>query len=231
MIDVKNQQITFIHGWLLGSFIWKDVHSYFKCIKNKNFISLSGYSSDSPYLDDHQIINDSLKMQSDNDILIAYSYSALLILHSEYLESCKGSIFLINPFFKKDENSIDKLIHEIHHDIDLGIRKFIYESTKGDRYHKKSYSKLYNLLKDNYVPSKATLCLGLTNMKKICSQQLLIRGTKKVHIIQTTNDQITDLDYFLNFEKQELNTYKMEGLTHYPFFYFDKIYEIIKDKV
>ena len=68
-------------------------------------------------------------------------------------------------------------------------------------------------------------------MKKICSQQPLIKDTKKIHIIQTTYDQITDLDYFLNFEKQELNTYKMEGLTHYPFFYFDKIYEIIKDKV
>ena len=231
MIDVKNQQITFIHGWLLGSFIWKDVHSYFKCIKNTNFISLSGYSSDSPYLDDHQIINDSLKMQSDNDILIAYSYSALLILHSEYLESCKGNIFLINPFFKKNENSIDNLIHEIHHDIDLGIRKFIYESTKGDRHHKKSYSKLCNLLKDNYVPSIASLCLGLTNIKKICSQPLPIKDTNKVHIIQTTNDQITDLDYFFNFEKQKFNTYKVEGLTHYPFFHFDKIYEIIKNKV
>ena len=231
MVDVKNQQISFIHGWLLGSFIWNDIDRYFKHINNTNFITLSGYSSVSPYLDDYEIINDTLKMQSDNDILIAYSYSASLILYSKYLESCKGNIFLINPFFKKNQNSIDKLIHEIHDDIDLGIKKFIYESTKGDRHHKKSYSKLCNLLKDNYVPSIASLCLGLTNIKKICSQPLPIKDTNKVHIIQTTNDQITDLDYFFNFEKQKFNTYKVEGLTHYPFFYFDKIYEIIKDKV
>ena len=74
MINVKNQQITFIHGWLLGSFIWKDIDRYFKHIKNTNFITLSGYSSDSPYLDDYEIINNTLEMQSDNDILIAYSY-------------------------------------------------------------------------------------------------------------------------------------------------------------
>tara|TARA_B100001057_G_scaffold210321_1_gene210869 strand:- start:1116 stop:1811 length:696 start_codon:yes stop_codon:yes gene_type:complete len=231
MVDVKNQQISFIHGWLLGSFIWNDIDRYFKHINNTNFITLSGYSSDSPYLDDYEIINATLKMQSDNDILIAYSYSASLILYSKYLESCKGNIFLINPFFKKNQNSIDKLIHEIHDDVDLGIKKFIYESTKGDRHHKKSYSKLCNLLKDNYVPSKDSLCLGLTNIKKICSQPLLIKDTKKVHIIQTTNDHINDLDYFFNFEKQEFNTYKLEGLTHYPFFHFDKIYEIIKNKV
>ena len=231
MIYVNNQQITFIHGWLLGSFIWKDIDRYFSYIKNTNFITLSGYSSDSSYLDDNEIINDALKMQSDNDILIAYSYSASLILHSKYLESCKGNIFLINPFFKKNENSIDKLISEINDNTNRGIKKFIYESTKGDRYHKKSYSKLYNLLKDNYVPSKASLCLGLANIKKICSQPLLTRDIKNLHIIQTINDQITDLDFFFNFEKQEFNTYKLEGLTHYPFFYFDKIYEIIKDKV
>tara|TARA_B100000925_G_scaffold290200_1_gene274858 strand:+ start:99 stop:794 length:696 start_codon:yes stop_codon:yes gene_type:complete len=231
MVDVKNQQISFIHGWLLGSFIWRDMDRYFKHIKNTNFITLSGYSSDSQYLDDYEIINNTLKIQSNNDILVAYSYSASIILYSKYLESCKGNIFLINPFFKKNQNSIDKLIHEIHDDIDLGIKKFIYESTKGDRHHKKSYSKLCNLLKDNYVPSIASLCLGLTNIKKICSQPLPIKYTNKVHIIQTTNDQITDLDYFFNFEKQKFNTYKVEGLTHYPFFYFDKIYEIIKDKV
>lgn len=231
MADVNNQQITFIHGWLLGSFIWKDIDRYFKYIKNTNFITLSGYTSDRPYLDDYEIINDALEIQSDNDILIAYSYSASLILHSKYLESCKGNIFLINPFFKKNENSIDKLIREINDNTNLGIRKFIYESTKGDRYHKQSYSKLCDLLKDNYVPSKASLCLGLANIKKICSQPLLTKNKKNLHIIQTTNDQITDLDYFFNFEKQEFNTYELEGLTHYPFFYFDKIYEIIKDIV
>ena len=231
MIYVKKQQITFIHGWLLGSFIWKDIAKCFRNIKNTNFVSLSGYTSDSPNLDDYDIINDTLEMQSADDILIAYSYSASLILHSKYLESCKGNIFLINPFFKKNENSINELINEIHHDTNLGIKKFIYESTKGDRHHKKSYSKLFNLLKDNHMPSSASLCLGLMNIKKFCSQPLLLKYNKKAHIIQATNDQITDLDYFFNFEKQQFNTHKLEGLTHYPFFYFDKIYEIIKDRV
>jgi len=231
MVFEKKQHITFIHGWLFGSYIWKDVDKYFKNKSNKHFITLSGYNADSPYFDDYKIIKNTLESQSDNDVLIAYSYSASLILFSKYLESCKGSIFLINPFFKKNENSIDNLIHEIENDIDQGIKKFIYEATKGDRNHKKSYSKLYKLVKDNYTPSRDSLRSGLANIKKICSQSLFIKNTKKIHVIQATNDQINDLDYFFDFEKQEINTYRLEGLTHYPFFCFDKIYEIIKDKI
>ena len=152
------------------------------------------------------------------------------IIYSKNFDAIPKSIFLINPFFKKNENSIDNLIHEIENDIDQGIKKFIYEATKGDRNHKKSYSKLYKLVKDNYTPSRDSLRSGLANIKKICSQSLFIKNTKKIHVIQATNDQINDLDYFFDFEKQEINTYRLAGLTHYPFFYFDKIYEIIKDK-
>ena len=231
MVFEKKQHITFIHGWLFGSYIWKDIDKYFNNKENTKLITLSGYNSDISYSDDYKIINNTLDTQSDNDVLIAYSYSASLILSSKYLESCKGNIFLINPFFKKNENTIDKLINEIENDMDLGIKKFIYEATKGDRYHKKSYSKLCKLFKDNYMPTRDSLCSGLANIKEICSQSFLIKNTKKIHIIQTTNDQINDLDYFLDFEKQEINTYRLDGLTHYPFFYFDKIYEIIKDKI
>ena len=96
---------------------------------------------------------------------------------------------------------------------------------------KKNYANLYKLFKDNFIPSKDSLCSGLTNLKNINSKPLLIKNTKKLHIIQTTADQITDLDYLFNFEKQGANTYRLEKLTHYPFFDFDKIYDIIKDKI
>ena len=231
MTYIKKQQITFIHGWLFGSFIWKNIQKYFNDIEHCNFITLCGYSTNNAKCDDYEIINNSLKLQNDNDILLAYSYSASLILSSKNLESCKGNIFLINPFFKIKKNSIDKLILEIQDDTDTCIKKFIYESTKGDGYHKKNYANLYKLFKDNFIPSKDSLCSGLTNLKNINSKPLLIKNTKKLHIIQTTADQITDLDYLFNFEKQGANTYRLEKLTHYPFFDFDKIYDIIKDKI
>ncbi len=231
MANDKKYQITYIHGWLYGSFIWRDIHNYFKDIKNSNFIKLSGYSPNMQCYDDQKIINNILKSQNENDILLSYSYSASLILSSKYLESCAGSIFLINPFFKTKKDYIDKLISVIQDDINTGIKKFTYEATKGGKFHKKNYSILCKLLQSNFKPSKESLCFGLENLKKLKIEHSLINHSEKLHIIQSINDNVTDLDYFFNFERQKINTYRLEGLAHYPFFDFEKIYDIIKQKI
>ena len=231
MIDIKKQQITCLHGWLFGSYIWTDIHKYFGDTKKTKLISLSGYNTETKSNDDYKIISDILKTQNDNDIILAYSYSASLILSSKDLNSCKGKIFLVNPFFTIKKEVIDKLIIEMKKDLDHSIKKFIYEATKGDDSHKKNYSKLYKTLKINFVPSLDTLCYGLANIKKLSNSSPPAKKSNKIHIIQSTNDQITDLNFFYKCEKQKFNTYRLEGATHYPFFEFDKIYAMIKDKL
>ena len=84
------------------------------------------------------------------------------------------------------------------------------------------------MLTENFVPSQESLCYGLDNLKKINSQYLSTEGTKKIHIIQSENDQISDLEYLVNFEKKKFRIHTLKDLSHYPFFDFDQICEIIK---
>lgn len=231
MSSVSRQHVTCIHGWLFGPYIWSSIHRDIEGLKKPELISLSGYKEN--FENDHDVgtISDVLKSQSDNDVILAYSYSASLILCSEYLSSCKGNIFLINPFFKEKKEVIDKLINEIKNDLDTSIKKFIFEATKGCINHKKNYSELYSLYKSNHMPSPESLCSGLNNLKELSCEPPISENSKKIHILQSINDQVTDLNFFYNCEKQKVNTYRLEGLAHYPFFDFARIYDIIKDKL
>ena len=112
MLIEKSQKITFIHGWLFGPYIWSGVREYFTNIKKHKLISLAGYSSKTT-VNNEQIVNNLLKSAIQNDIILSYSYSAALILSSNNLVSCKGTVILINPFFKPKENSISDFYIDI----------------------------------------------------------------------------------------------------------------------
>ena len=120
MLIEKSQKITFIHGWLFGPYIWSGVTEYFTNIKKHKLISLSGYSSKNT-VNNKQIVDNLLKSAIQDDIILSYSFSAALILSSNNLVPCKGTVILINPFFKPKENSIS----DFYTDIKIDFKKNI----------------------------------------------------------------------------------------------------------
>ena len=167
MLIEKSQKITFIHGWLFGPYIWSGVREYFTNIKKHKLISLAGYSS-KPSDNNEQIVDNLLKSAIQDDIILSYSYSAALILSSNNLVPCKGTVILINPFFKPKENSISDFYTDIKIDFKNNIRRFIYDCVKkGDGQTKSNYQSLLKLFERNYIPSMESLCLDLQYLEKI----------------------------------------------------------------
>ena len=168
MLIEKSQKITFIHGWLFGPYIWSGVREYFTNIKKHKLISLAGYSS-KPSDNNEQIVDNLLKSAIQDDIILSYSYSAALILSSNNLVPCKGTVILINPFFKPKENSISDFYTDIKIDFKKNIRRFIYDCVKkGSEQTKSNYQSLLKLFENNYIPSMAVSYTHLT-LPTICS--------------------------------------------------------------
>ena len=167
MLIEKSQKITFNHGWLFGPYIWSGVREYFANIKKHKLISLAGYSS-KPTDNNEQIVDNLLKSAIQDDIILSYSYSAALILSSNNLVPCKGTVILINPFFKPKENSISDFYTDIKIDFKKNIRRFIYDCVKkGSEQTKSNYQSLLKLFERNYIPSMESLCLDLQYLEKI----------------------------------------------------------------
>jgi hypothetical protein len=229
MLIEKSQKITFIHGWLFGPYIWSGVRKYFTNIKKHKLISLAGYSSKTT-VNNEQIVNNLLKSAIQNDIILSYSYSAALILSSNNLVSCKGTVILINPFFKPKENSISDFYTDIKTDSKKNIRRFIYDCVKkGDEQTKSNYQSLLKLYEKNYIPSMESLCLDLQYLEKINLPDKLNTPLKNLHIIQSSSDEVNNTDLFNLLESKKFNTYRLFNNSHFPFFEFDEIYEIIKN--
>jgi len=229
MLIEKSQKITFIHGWLFGPYIWSGVREYFTNIKKHKLISLAGYSSKTN-VNNEQIVNNLLKSAIQNDIILSYSFSAALILSSNNLVSCKGTVILINPFFKPKENSISDFYTDIKIDSKKNIRRFIYDCVKkGDEQTKSNYQSLLKLFEKNYIPSMESLCLDLQYLEKINFPDKLNIPLKNLHIIQSSSDEVNNTDVFNLLESKKFNTYRLFNNSHFPFFEFDEIYEIIKN--
>ena len=229
MLIEKSQKITFIHGWLFGPYIWSGVREYFTNIKKHKLISLAGYSS-KPTDNNEQIVDNLLKSAIQDDIILSYSYSAALILSSNYLVPCKGTVILINPFFKPKENSISDFYTDIKIDFKKNIRRFIYDCVKkGDEQTKSNYQSLLKLFEKNYIPSMESLCLDLQYLEKINLPDKLSTPLKNLHIIQSSSDEVNNTDVFNLLESKKFNTYRLFNHSHFPFFEFDEIYEIIKN--
>ena len=229
MLIEKSQKITFIHGWLFGPYIWLGVREYFTNIKKHKLISLAGYSS-KPSDNNEQIVDNLLKSAIQDDIILSYSYSAALILSSNNLVPCKGTVILINPFFKPKENSISDFYTDIKIDFKNNIRRFIYDCVKkGDGQTKSNYQSLLKLFEKNYIPSMESLCLDLQYLEKINLPDKLNTPLKNLHIIQSSSDEVNNTDVFNLLESKKFNTYRLFNNSHFPFFEFDEIYEIIKN--
>jgi hypothetical protein len=229
MLIEKSQKITFIHGWLFGPYIWSDVREYFTNIKKHKLISLAGYCSKTT-VNNEQIVDNLLKSAIQDDIILSYSYSAALILSSNNLVPCKGTVILINPFFKPKENSISDFYTNIKIDFKKNIRRFIYDCVKkGDEQTKSNYQILLKLFEKNYIPSIESLCLDLQYLEKINFTDKLNTPLKNLHIIQSSSDKVNNTDVFNLLESKKFNTYRLFNNSHFPFFEFDEIYEIIKN--
>ena len=229
MLIEKSQKITFIHGWLFGPYIWSGVREYFTNIKKHKLISLAGYSSKTT-VNNEQIVDNLLKSAIQDDIILSYSYSAALILSSNNLVPCKGTVILINPFFKPKENSISDFYTDIKIDFKKNIRRFIYDCVKkGDEQTKSNYQSLLKLFEKNYIPSMESLCLDLQYLEKINIPDKLNTPLKNLHIIQSSSDEVNNTDVFNLLESKKFNTYRLFNNSHFPFFEFDEIYEIIKN--
>ena len=161
---------------------------------------------------------------------MSYSYSAALILSSNNLVPCKGTVILINPFFKPKENSISDFYTDIKIDFKKNIRRFIYDCVKkGDEQTKSNYQSLLKLFEKNYIPSMESLCLDLQYLEKINFPDKLNTPLKNLHIIQSSSDEVNNTDVFNLLESNKFNTYRLFNNSHFPFFEFDEIYEIIKN--
>ena len=229
MLIDRSQEITFIHGWLFGPYIWNDVRKYFNQIKKHNVISLSSFDLKTS-CSNKEKINDLLKSVGEDQIILSYSYSASLILYSDNLNICKGTIILINPFFKPKENSINYLYNNIKADFKKNIRRFIYNCVKREETNSKSnYQRLLKLFENNYIPSTDLLCLDLKDLDKINQSDRLVKPIKNLHIIQSSSDEVNDTSMFNLLESSKFNTYQLANSSHFPFFEFDQIYEIIKN--
>jgi hypothetical protein len=229
MLIEKSPKITFIHGWLFGPYIWSGVREYFTNIKKHKLISLAGYSSKTT-VNNEQIVDNLLKSSTQDDIILSYSYSAALILSSNNLVPCKGTVILINPFFKPKENSISDFYTDIKIDFKKNIRRFIYDCVKkGNEQTKSNYQSLLRLFENNYIPSMESLCLDLQYLEKINIPDKLNTPLKNLHIIQSSSDEVNNTDVFNLLESKKFNTYRLFNNSHFPFFEFDEIYEIIKN--
>jgi hypothetical protein len=229
MLIEKSQKITFIHGWLFGPYIWSGVREYFTNIKKHKLISLAGYCSKTT-VNNEQIVDNLLRSAIQDDIILSYSYSAALILSSNNLVPCKGTVILINPFFKPKENSISDFYTNIKIDFKKNIRRFIYDCVKkGDEQTKSNYQILLKLFEKNYIPSIESLCLDLQYLEKINIPDKLNTPLKNLHIIQSSSDEVNNTDVFNLLESKKFNTYRLFNNSHFPFFEFDEIYEIIKN--
>lgn len=223
----KKYQITYIHGWLFGPYIWTDAIKYFRDPLTHNCITLFGYGGKSDF-NNAMKIDKLLSSASKEDIIISYSYSASLILNSQKLSSCLGKIILINPFFKPKRDTIESLRFEIKRNSKEALRKFMFNCIKGSTNNKSKFIQLTNLFYNNFIPSIDNLCHGLEDLKKINKSNKDISYTENVHIIQSSHDEVTSLDTFNKLKKNKFSTYTLADSPHYPFFEFNKIYDIIK---
>ena len=229
MLIEKSQKITFIHGWLFGPYIWLGVIEYFSNIKRHKLMSLAGYSS-KINVNNREIVDNLLKSAIQDDIILSYSSSAALILSSNYLVSCKGTVILINPFFKPKEKSISDFYEDIKTDFQKNIKRFIYDCVKkGGKQTKSDYQSLLRLFEKNYIPSIESLCLDLQYLEEIKLPNKLTTPLKNLHVIQSSSDEVNDTDVFNLLESKNFHTYRLANNSHFPFFEFDEIYEIIKN--
>ena len=225
MLIQNLNKIIFIHGWLFGSYIWENMQGCFPNVSSSELVSLPGYYKSSTKECAHEVIDTILGSAKKDVMIIAYSHTATRILSSSELSKCNATIILINPFLKPKTGSVSMLKDNLIKDFDSGVKKFIFESVKGNNFSKTNFIKLRDLFYSNYVPKKDSLILELDEMTNFNLSKLKVDFRENLVILLSDKDEVCDTEMI---NVLNINTVTLKNSPHYPFFDFEEIRETIE---
>ena len=228
MLIQNSNKIIFIHGWLFGSYIWREIQGHFPNVSSSELVSLPGYYKSSAHEHSHKVIDSILGSSKKDDTIIAYSYTAARILLSSELNRCDATIILINPFLKPKTRTITILRDNLVEDFDNTVKKFIYECVKGNNLAKKNFIKLKNLFYSNYIPKKDSLIAELDEMANFDLSKFKVNFRENLMILLSDSDEVCDTRIMNTLKHHKMKIVTLKNSPHYPFFDFKEICETIE---
>ena len=213
MLIQNLNKIIFIHGWLFGSYIWKNIQGCFPNVSSSELVSLPGYRKSSSAEHARKVI-DSILGSSNKDDMI--------------LNKCDATIILINPFLKPKNSTITMLRDNLIEDFDKGIKKFIFECVKGNNLAKKNFMKLKNLFYTNYIPKKDSLISELDEMANFDLSKFKINFKENLLILLSDSDEVCDTKIINTLKHHKMKILPLKNSPHYPFFDLKEICETIE---
>ncbi len=228
MLIQNSNKIIFIHGWLFGSYIWREIQGHFPNVSSSELVSLPGYYKSSAHEHSHKVIDSILGSSKKDDTIIAYSYTAARILLSSELNRCDATIILINPFLKPKTRTITILRDNLVEDFDNTVKKFIFECVKGNNLAKKNFIKLKNLFYSNYIPKKDSLIAELDEMANFDLSKFKVNFCENLMILLSDSDEVCDTRIMSTLKHHKMKIVTLKNSPHYPFFDFKEICETIE---
>ena len=228
MLIQNSNKIIFIHGWLFGSYIWREIQGHFPNVSSSELVSLPGYYKSSAHEHSHKVIDSILGSSKKDDTIIAYSYTAARILLSSELNRCDATIILINPFLKPKTRTITILRDNLVEDFDNTVKKFIFECVKGNNLAKKNFIKLKNLFYSNYIPKKDSLIAELDEMANFDLSKFKVNFRENLVILMSDSDEVCDTRIMSTLKHHKMKIVTLKNSPHYPFFDFKEICETIE---
>ena len=228
MLIQNSNKIIFIHGWLFGSYIWREIQGHFPNVSSSELVSLPGYYKSSAHEHSHKVIDSILGSSKKDDTIIAYSYTAARILLSSELNRCDATIILINPFLKPKTRTITILRDNLVEDFDNTVKKFIFECVKGNNLAKKNFIKLKNLFYSNYIPKKDSLIAELDEMANFDLSKFKVNFRENLMILLSDSDEVCDTRIMSTLKHHKMKIVTLKNSPHYPFFDFKEICETIE---
>ena len=228
MLIQNSNKIIFIHGWLFGSYIWREIQGHFPNVSSSELVSLPGYYKSSAHEHSHKVIDSILGSSKKDDTIIAYSYTAARILLSSELNKCDATIILINPFLKPKTRTITILRDNLVEDFDNTVKKFIFECVKGNNLAKKNFIKLKNLFYSNYIPKKDSLIAELDEMANFDLSKFKVNFSENLMILLSDSDEVCDTRIMSTLKHHKMKIVTLKNSPHYPFFDFKEICETIE---
>tara|TARA_B100002052_G_scaffold33867_1_gene26092 strand:+ start:336 stop:1028 length:693 start_codon:yes stop_codon:yes gene_type:complete len=228
MLIQNLNKIIFIHGWLFGSYIWREIQGHFPNVSSSELVSLPGYYKSSAHEHSHKVIDSILGSSKKDDTIIAYSYTAARILLSSELNRCDATIILINPFLKPKTRTITILRDNLVEDFDNTVKKFIFECVKGNNLAKKNFIKLKNLFYSNYIPKKDSLIAELDEMANFDLSKFKVNFSENLMILLSDSDEVCDTRIMSTLKHHKMKIVTLKNSPHYPFFDFKEICETIE---
>ena len=228
MLIQNLNKIIFIHGWLFGSYIWKNIQGRIPNIFSSELVSLPGHHKSSANEHSRKAIDSILGSSKKDDMIIAYSFSAARILLSSELNKCDATIILINPFLKPKTSTLSILRNNLVEDFDNSVKKFIFECVKGNNLAKKNFIKLKNLFYTNYIPKRDSLIAELDEMANFDLSKFEVKFKENLVILLSDSDEVCDPRIINTFKHHKMKIVTLKNSPHYPFFDFKEICENIE---